>query len=37
MNGVKPIEFIQDVRPVLIIDEPQSVDNTDKANVPLTT
>lgn len=31
MNGVKPIEFIQDVRPVLIIDEPQSVDNTDKA------
>ncbi|RYG18738.1 MAG: type III restriction endonuclease, partial [Chitinophagaceae bacterium] len=31
MSGVKPIEFIQDVRPVLIIDEPQSVDNTDKA------
>lgn len=31
MSGVKPIEFIQDVRPVLIIDEPQSVDNTPKA------
>lgn len=31
MSGVKPIEFIQDVRPVLIIDEPQSVDNTVKA------
>ena len=31
MSGAKPIEFIQDVRPVLIIDEPQSVDNTAKA------
>ncbi|MBE0508396.1 MAG: DEAD/DEAH box helicase family protein [Marinospirillum sp.] len=31
MSGVKPIEFIQEVRPVLIIDEPQSVDNTAKA------
>jgi type III restriction enzyme len=31
MSGVKPIEFIQDVRPVLIIDEPQSVDNTPRA------
>lgn len=31
MSGVKPIEFIQTVRPVLIIDEPQSVDNTAKA------
>lgn len=31
MSGVKPIEFIQDVRPVLIIDEPQSVDSTAKA------
>jgi type III restriction enzyme len=31
MSGVKPIEFIQNVRPVLIIDEPQSVDNTAKA------
>lgn len=31
MSGARPIEFIQDVRPVLIIDEPQSVDNTAKA------
>ena len=31
MSGVKPIEFIQEVRPVLIIDEPQSVDATAKA------
>lgn len=31
MSGVRPIEFIQEVRPVLIIDEPQSVDNTAKA------
>lgn len=31
MAGARPIEFIQEVRPVLIIDEPQSVDNTDKA------
>lgn len=30
MQG-RPIEFIQDVRPVLIIDEPQSVDTTVKA------
>lgn len=29
MQG-KPIEFIQQVRPVLIIDEPQSVDNTPR-------
>lgn len=31
MSGAKPIEFIQEVRPVVIIDEPQSVDNTAKA------
>ena len=31
LSGVKPIEFIQQASPVLIIDEPQSVDNTDKA------
>ena len=31
MNGMKPIEFICDTRPIVIIDEPQSVDNTDKA------
>jgi type III restriction enzyme len=31
MSGRRPIEFIQTTRPVLIIDEPQSVDNTPKA------
>lgn len=30
-NGRKPIEYIQAVNPILIIDEPQSVDNTPKA------
>lgn len=29
--GYKPIELIQETNPILIIDEPQSVDNTDKA------
>lgn len=31
MSGRKPIEFIQAAKPILIIDEPQSVDSTDKA------
>lgn len=31
MSGRRPIEFIQTTRPVVIIDEPQSVDNTPKA------
>ncbi|MBP2257490.1 type III restriction-modification system endonuclease [Virgibacillus alimentarius] len=31
MNGKRPIEFIQETNPIVIIDEPQSVDNTDKA------
>lgn len=31
LNGRKPIEFIAQTNPVVIIDEPQSVDNTDKA------
>lgn len=29
--GHKPIELIKETNPILIIDEPQSVDNTDKA------
>lgn len=29
--GYKPIDLIKETRPVVIIDEPQSVDNTDKA------
>lgn len=31
MNGKKPIQFIKESNPIVIIDEPQSVDNTDKA------
>ena len=31
LSGRQPIEFIQAARPIVIIDEPQSVDNTDKA------
>lgn len=31
MEGRKPIEFIAQTDPIVIIDEPQSVDNTEKA------
>ena len=31
LNGFSPREFINSVRPIIIIDEPQSVDNTPKA------
>lgn len=31
LSGRQPIEFVQAARPVVIIDEPQSVDSTDKA------
>lgn len=31
MGGRRPIEYIQATRPIVIIDEPQSVDNTVKA------
>ena len=31
MSGRRPIEYVQDVNPIVIIDEPQSVDNTPKA------
>ena len=31
MSGRRPIEFIQATNPILIIDEPQSVDNTAKS------
>lgn len=31
MNGMKPIEFIRDTHPIVIIDEPQSVDTTPKS------
>ncbi len=31
LNGETPIRFIQDTNPVVIIDEPQSVDSTEKS------
>lgn len=31
LNGYKPIEFIQETNPIVIIDEPQSVSGTDKS------
>jgi type III restriction enzyme len=31
MSGKRPIEFIQSTKPIVIIDEPQSVDNTEKS------
>ncbi|MBK9387849.1 MAG: DEAD/DEAH box helicase family protein [Planctomycetes bacterium] len=31
LNGRAPIEFLQAARPIVIIDEPQSVDSTEKA------
>ncbi len=31
MNGMRPIELIRETHPFVIIDEPQSVDNTPKA------
>jgi type III restriction enzyme len=31
LSGRPPIEFVQAARPIVIIDEPQSVDTTDKA------
>ena len=32
MNGQKPIEYIQSTNPVVIIDEPQSVDTTNRSS-----
>jgi len=37
LQGRKPIEYIQAVKPILIIDEPQSVDNTPKAQEAIKT
>ena len=31
LSGRQPIEFVQAARPIVVIDEPQSVDSTDKA------
>lgn len=35
LAGRQPIEFIQAARPIVIIDEPQSVDNTPQAQVAI--
>lgn len=37
LSGRKPIEFIQATHPIVIIDEPQSVDNTPKAKEAMDT
>lgn len=37
LSGRKPIEFIQATQPIVIIDEPQSVDNTPKAKEAIET
>ena len=37
LSGRKPIEFIQATHPIVIIDEPQSVDNTPKAKEAIET
>lgn len=35
MTGSRPIEFIQATNPIVIIDEPQSVDRTEKSKVAI--
>lgn len=35
LSGHQPIEFVQAARPIVIIDEPQSVDSTDKAQLAI--
>ncbi|MEA3553664.1 MAG: DEAD/DEAH box helicase family protein, partial [Campylobacterota bacterium] len=37
LNGQKPIEFIASTNPIVIIDEPQSVDNTAKSKEAIST
>ena len=37
LNGQRPIEFIASTNPILIIDEPQSVDNTPRAKEAIET
>lgn len=37
LSGRKPIEFIQATNPIVIIDEPQSVDNTEKSKEAIAT
>ena len=35
LNGYSPRDYVQAVRPIVIIDEPQSVDNTPKAKMAI--
>ena len=35
LSGIKPIEFICDTNPIVIIDEPQSVDTTPKSKAAI--
>ncbi|EHL79048.1 type III restriction-modification system endonuclease [Bacillus smithii] len=35
LNGYRPIEFIQQTNPIVIIDEPQSVDTTPKSKMAI--
>ena len=37
MSGRRPIEYVQATNPIVIIDEPQSVDNTEKAKKAIKT
>lgn len=37
LNGMKPIDFISSANPIVIIDEPQSVDNTPKSKEAIET
>ena len=37
LNGQRPIDFIASTNPIVIIDEPQSVDNTKKAKEAIAT
>jgi type III restriction enzyme len=37
LNGMKPIDFIASTNPIVIIDEPQSVDNTPKSKEAILT
>lgn len=37
LNGMKPIDFISCANPIVIIDEPQSVDNTPKSKEAIET
>lgn len=36
-SNLKPFEFVQKTRPIVILDEPQSIDNTEKAKAAIRT